>query len=163
MTCVGDVNSGALYDGAHHFPLRVYYEDTDAGGVVYHARYLHFAERARTELMRLSGTAYQQAVLNEGLAFVVRHCEISYNMPARLDDRLVVVTKLQDKRNTSLTLQQNIYKSESDQQILLAELTIVLVCVNMKQVRATRIPTALLEEMKQLDEKANQAEMLEQR
>lgn len=75
------------------FDLRVYYENTDAGGVVYHAQYLHFFERARTEFLRQLGFSQQQ-LLEQNLAFVVKRLEIDYNVAARLDDLLTVETQI---------------------------------------------------------------------
>ena len=75
-------------DGVHHHPLRVYYEDTDAGGVVYYANYLKFAERARTEMLRDLGIDHSELMDNEGVAFAVRHCTMDFLAPARLDDVL---------------------------------------------------------------------------
>ncbi len=72
--------------------LRVYYEDTDAGGIVYHARYLAFAERARTEALRQAGVPHAELVEGYGLIFVVHRVEMDYLRPARLDDELVVTT-----------------------------------------------------------------------
>jgi len=72
--------------------LRVYYEDTDAGGIVYHARYLAFAERARTEALRQAGVPHSELVEGYGLIFVVRRAEMDYLRPARLDDEVVVQT-----------------------------------------------------------------------
>ena len=72
--------------------LRVYYEDTDTGGVVYHARYLHYAERARTEALRTAGAPHSELQRDHGLSFVVRRAEMDYLRPARLDDALVVLT-----------------------------------------------------------------------
>ncbi len=73
--------------GPHRYPVRVYYEDTDAGGVVYHAKYLHFMERARSEALRDLGVPHTDLIANHGLGFVVRRAEIDYAAPARLDDR----------------------------------------------------------------------------
>ena len=77
----------------HRYTLRVYYEDTDAGGVVYHANYLRFAERARTEALRDLGLPHADAGERIGLMFVVRRVEVDYLRPARLDDSLTVVTE----------------------------------------------------------------------
>ncbi|MGH7094988.1 MAG: YbgC/FadM family acyl-CoA thioesterase, partial [Stellaceae bacterium] len=74
----------------HRFPVRVYYEDTDAGGVVYHANYLRFAERARTELLRSIGFSHSRSHAESGIRFVVRRCMVEYRAAARLDDALTV-------------------------------------------------------------------------
>jgi acyl-CoA thioester hydrolase len=80
-------------DGRHRYAVRVYYEDTDAGGVVYHATYLRFAERARTEALRAAGVPHAELLERFALMFVVRHVEVHYVRPAHLDDSLVVVTE----------------------------------------------------------------------
>src|SRR5690242_6692965 len=80
-------------DGRHCYPVRVYYEDTDAGGVVYHATYLRYAERARTEALRDAGIPHAELVERFSLMFVVRSIEVDYLRPARLDESLIVVTE----------------------------------------------------------------------
>ena len=80
--------SGMVADGVHVFPVRVYYEDTDAGGIVYYANYLKFAERARTELLRIAGITHSDLMAESGVAFAVRHCAADFIKPARLDDPL---------------------------------------------------------------------------
>ena len=80
-------------DGRHRYTVRVYYEDTDAGGVVYHANYLRFAERARTEALADAGIPHAELLANYGLMFVVRRIEVDYLRPARLDNSLIVVTE----------------------------------------------------------------------
>ncbi len=82
-----------LLEGQHRYPLRVYYEDTDAAGIVYHANYLRFAERARTEAMRALGIPHAELLRDCNLMFVVRRIKVDYLRPARLDDSLVVVTE----------------------------------------------------------------------
>ena len=92
----------------HVFPVRVYYEDTDAGGIVYHANYLKFAERARTEMLRLLGHDQFDLLAQEEIGFTVRRCEVDYLAPARLDDALEVRTRLIDVRGASLKLAQTV-------------------------------------------------------
>jgi acyl-CoA thioester hydrolase len=84
---------GSFDAGWHVLPLRVYYEDTDAGGVVYHGRYLGFAERGRTEMMRAIGFD-MGAIVASGVAIAVRHCAVDYRGPARLDDAIEVATRV---------------------------------------------------------------------
>ena len=80
---------GGRMDGrVHRFPVRVYYEDTDAGGIVYHSNYLNFAERARTEMMRGFGLDHLRLKAEQNLLFAVRSCEIDFRRPARLEDLL---------------------------------------------------------------------------
>jgi len=87
---------GRMEGAVHRYPVRVYYEDTDAGGIVYHANYLRFCERARNEMMRLVGYSHSGMVRDTGVAFAVRRCEIEFLRPARLDDALEVVTRIND-------------------------------------------------------------------
>lgn len=94
-----------------HFPIRVYYEDTDAGGVVYHAQYLNFFERARTEYLRTLGFSQQQ-LLEQNLAFVVKKIEIDYKMPARLDDLLVIDTTIVEIKKASLVFKQSLWRED---------------------------------------------------
>ena len=100
-----------LEDGAqeHHFVLPVYWEDTDAGGIVYYANYLKFTERARTDLLRLLGIHQQELMTQEGLNFVVRECHIDYLKSAKLDDLLLVKTRLGDLKGATLRMYQDIY------------------------------------------------------
>ena len=88
---------GMLEDQAHHLPLRIYYEDTDASGIVYHARYLGFCERARSEFLRCLDIDHVAALnqpVESRLGFAVRRCEMDYLQPALLDDRLMVTSRL---------------------------------------------------------------------
>lgn len=95
-------------DRSHRYQLRVFYEDTDAGGVVYHANYLRFMERGRTSMLRLLG--YDQSTLARppGVAFAVRRADIDFRSPARLDDALEVVTRIIDIRGASFAAAQSI-------------------------------------------------------
>ncbi len=102
--------SGQWTGGVHGFRLRVYYEDTDALGIVYHANYLKFAERARTEMLRLCGTGQDQLRREEGLGFAVRRCEIDFRASARLDDLLEVRTTLREARGARVAAVQSIHR-----------------------------------------------------
>src|SRR5690349_2633990 len=93
---------GRIVGDTHYFPVRVYYEDTDAGGLVFHANYLLYAERARTELLRLGGVEHRRLAAELGVFFAIRRCEIDYRAPARLDDALEVETKITDIRGASM-------------------------------------------------------------
>lgn len=107
------------------FPVRVYYEDTDAGGIVYHANYLKFAERGRTEYLRLLGYDHQKVRTEHNLILVVRHAEIDYHAPARLDDLLEVCTEVDNIGNTSIDLKQGVFRADR----LLAALKITVVAI----------------------------------
>ena len=102
--------SGTFIDGVHHIDFPVYYEDTDAGGVVYYANYLRFAERGRTEALHLAGIDHVELMEQYGIWFVARRCVVDYLKPGRLDDILVVRTSIREMRNTSLLMRQEIGK-----------------------------------------------------
>jgi acyl-CoA thioester hydrolase len=131
-------DGGVMRDGVHVFPVRVYYEYTDAGGIVYHADYLRFAERARTEMMRLFGTNHQDLMERTGLAFAVAHCEMTFHRPARLDDLLLVETHLTEVGGASMWLRQDIRRGAD----LLVGLRLRLAMMTA-QGRAGRIPQDL--------------------
>lgn len=125
----------------HDLPVRIYYSDTDAGGVVYHSDYLDFAEKGRTEMLRDLGYPHNQMIEETGSLFVVRRIEIDYRASAVLDDLLTVRTAVKEiGKRTSVTLKQEIVRGDT----VLAELTVVLVCMNSNG-RATRIPEKALE------------------
>ncbi len=123
----------------HDLRLRVYYADTDAGGIVYHAAYLNFAERARTEMLRDLGYPHNQMIAETGALFVVRRIEIDYLAPALHDDELTVCTIVEAVGKTSVTLKQTVLRGDK----ALVELTVTLVCMNANG-RATRIPEKAL-------------------
>jgi acyl-CoA thioester hydrolase len=100
--------TGRIEGGVHRLPVRVYYEDTDAGGIVYHANHLKFAERARTEMLRCLGLDHGAMRERFGLAFAVRRCRVDYLAPARLDDALLIETRLVRLGGASLDLEQRV-------------------------------------------------------
>jgi acyl-CoA thioester hydrolase len=104
---------------------RVYYEDTDAGGIVYHANFLKFAERGRTEALRAGGYDHKRVMDEFGLLLVVKNIEIDYKAPSRLDDVLTVTTEGLATGNTSLTMNQTI----SREGMVLATLKVVIVAI----------------------------------
>ncbi len=116
--------------------LRIYYEDTDAGGIVYHARYLAFAERARTEALRDAGVPHAELVAGHGLSFVVQRAEMVYLRPARLDEELVVVTGPWAMGRASVNVQQRFEVAGQ----AMAVLGIRLACVRQADGRPARIP-----------------------
>ena len=122
----------------HDFPVRIYYDDTDAGGVVYYANYMKFAERARTEYMRSLGFENSKIRQDFGIIIVVKSVEADYLSPARLDDLLTIQTRLLSVKNTSFVMEQKAFKSES----CIFDMTIVLVCVN-EDGRPTKMPDVL--------------------
>lgn len=123
----------------HHFPIRVYYEDTDLGQVVYYANYLKFIERARTEMLRAAGIDQPALLAAHNLAFVVRRVEADYLRPARFDDLLDVVTAVDEAAGSRITLTQRV---ERDGEVLFAA-AVVLVCVDLGAMRPVRLPEAV--------------------
>lgn len=124
--------------GVHVFRIRVYFEDTDAMGIVYYANYLKFAERARTEMLRGAGIMHSRLLENEGYAFMVRRCTAEFIKPARLDDLLEVHTRPIALRGASLDLAQDIKRQGED----LVALRLGLACVSTAG-RARRVPQEL--------------------
>ena len=120
----------------HLFEIRVYYEDTDAGGVVYHARYLGMAERARTEALRDAGAPHAALAGGHGLVFVVHRVAAEYRRPARLDDFLVVETAVAGLWAARVELRQVVRRGG----VVLAEMSVGLACVRVADGRAARIP-----------------------
>jgi len=118
---------------------RIYYEDTDAGGVVYYANYLKFFERARTDFLRHLGISQSNLANDENLVFVVKKCEIDYIYPARLDDVIDASVAIKEMRGASIIMQQTISK---DVQIL-CNLEVVIVCVDRVNFKATKIPNKI--------------------
>jgi acyl-CoA thioester hydrolase len=125
-------------NGVHIFVMRVYFEDTDATGIVYNANYLKFAERARTEMLRKFGVEHSRMIDEDGRAFAVRRCSAEFIKPARLDDLLEVHTRLVAVRRASLDLAQDVKRQGVD----LVTLRFGLACMSAAG-RATRIPPAL--------------------
>ena len=129
----------------HAMDIRVYYEDTDSGGVVYYANYLKFAERARTELLRDSGFENQTLKENEGILIVVRRIEADYHKSAKLDDLLTVETEVIQLKNASFAMKQSIFcpKDNASNKSLLFTLHVTLACIDANTSRPTAIPEAL--------------------
>lgn len=118
--------------------IRVYYEDTDAGGVVYYANYLKFCERGRTEFLRAAGFENTSIRAEKGLIFVVRSLQANYHKPSRLDDLLTLETLADGVGNSSFMMKQAITRDG----VLVFDMTVQLVCVN-EQGRPTRVPDDL--------------------
>ncbi|OBX06033.1 hypothetical protein QV06_00325 [Gallibacterium genomosp. 3] len=118
------------------FPIRIYYEDTDAGGVVYHARYLHFFERARIEFLREKGASQNELIQQQDIAFVVKQMEIDFHYPARLDDLLSVETTLVEVKNASLVFTQKLTKGDR----LYCSAKVSVACVKITLMKPTAIP-----------------------
>ncbi|MDG6094555.1 tol-pal system-associated acyl-CoA thioesterase [Acetobacter sp. AN02] len=120
----------------HSIDFRIYYEDTDAGGVVYHARYLAFAERARTEAIRSLGMPASQLQSEYGLAFVVRSAHLDYLTPLRLDDIVTVTTRLTEQKPASCRLLQ-VFDHEGRRCV---DVDVRLACVRVSDMKAARFP-----------------------
>ncbi|MDH2997105.1 tol-pal system-associated acyl-CoA thioesterase [Pasteurellaceae bacterium LFhippo2] len=118
------------------FPVRVYYEDTDAGGIVYHARYLHFFERARTEYLRNLGFSQESLLRERELAFPVRKIEIDYKISARLDDLLVVETLVQELKGAKIVFKQRLLRQSE----CLSEAVVICASVDMARMKPVAIP-----------------------
>ncbi len=124
---------------AHTHNIRVYYEDTDAGGVVYHSNFLKFAERGRCELLRDIG--YQCSDIQDtlGMMFVMKHAEINFIKPAFLDEALDVVTSVAEMKNTSFKMRQIVRRDEKP----ICEMLVTMVCVEPKAIKPVRLPDVL--------------------
>ena len=123
-------------DGRHRYAIRVYYEDTDAGGVVYHANYLRYAERARTEALRDIGAPHADLLGRFGLMFMVRSLEVDYERGARLDDALTVETDVLEVGGATVRLRQTVRNKDG----VCAVLAVRLACVRMVGSKPGRIP-----------------------
>lgn len=135
---------GLMNGKVFNFPIRIYYEDTDAGGIVYYANYLKFAERTRTEYLRHLGVASQQDILDQDqCGFVVRHLEIDYRLPAKLDDFLVVTCEVIEAKGAGITMRQQVLRNNE----ILAEMTVKAAYVSLSRKRPIRIPENLLSKM----------------
>ncbi len=132
--------AGRIDDGgAHHLPVRVYYEDTDAAGIVYYANYLKFIERARTDMMRLLGVSHSRMSADEGLSFIVRSCTVKYRKPARLDDGLDVRTRIMRVRGPVLDIEQDVVRNGE----LLVSAKLRIACMNGEG-RVQSLPAPIL-------------------
>lgn len=133
---VAHPSTTALSHASHRLPLRVYYEDTDAAGVVYYANYLKFCERARTEWLREAG--FEQGRLREerGLVFVVRAVQADYLRPAWFDDRIEVVTRIDHIGRASIRFAQAVERNSE----VLFQSQITVACVDWHKKKSAAIP-----------------------
>jgi len=128
--------------GLFTFPVRVYWEDTDAGGVVYYASYLRFLERARSEWLRALGIDQAAMLRDERLQFVVVEANIRYHRPARFDDELTVSVKLEELRGASVVLGQEIRRGPHPGELLISA-TIRAACLASDSLRPRPLPKVL--------------------
>ncbi len=126
------------------WPIRVYYEDTDASGVVYHARYLHWFERARSEWLRAKGRSHRQLTEQFGAAFTVASVEIRYRQPARLDEALQATVRVAQYGRASLVFEQQLLRPQQPQ-IPLATALVKVACVDTLGFKPRAWPAGWLE------------------
>jgi acyl-CoA thioester hydrolase len=123
------------------WPVRVYYEDTDAGGIVFYANYLKFFERARTEWLRACGVDQQRLAESDGIVFVVRRTAVEYASPARLDDMIRVVSRIERLGRASVDFHQEAWRGD----VLLASGDIRIASVDRASIRPAAVPDTVLD------------------
>ncbi len=126
-----------------NWPIRVYYEDTDAGGVVFYANYLKFFERARTEMLRSFGFEQDQLIAEDNVIFVVRSVTVDYLKPARFNEQINVSAKIIENKKTSLIFEQAITREQE----LLCNGRVRIACVDAESMRPKPIPVSILERL----------------
>ena len=129
------------------FPVRVYYEDTDAGGVVFYANYLKFFERARTEWLRAAGIGQDALAKDHGVLFVVKSATVDYHAPAKLDDELKLFTVVERLGRASVQFQQSAWREADGNRILLASARIKVGCIGSADFRPVVIPDKVFEQL----------------
>ncbi len=127
------------------WPIRVYYEDTDSGGVVYYANYLKFMERARTEWLRNLGFEQDQLIEQEGIIFAVRRVEVDYISPARFNDALEVIVGIAERKRASITFMQEIINTSTGS--ILCRGKVQVTSVDAATFRPRPIPESVLKEL----------------
>ena len=132
------------HDKKFFLPVRVYFQDTDAGGVVYHASYVNFMERARTEWLRTHGYSNAGLMKEFGVIFVVRSLKLDYLKPALLDDLLNVTAQIKDIGRSRLTLLQSVLRGDE----VLTEGEVHLVCVSLEGFKPVSVPEVLRKQWK---------------
>lgn len=120
----------------NNFKYRIYYEDTDAGSIVYYANYLKFYERARTDFLRVNGVSQRKLAIEDKIIFVVRRCEVEYLSPAKLDDEILVNLSLQEMTYTTIKLHQEMMINNK----ILSTLNVELACIDVNNLKAKKIP-----------------------
>lgn len=138
---------------AFTIPVRIYYEDTDAGGVVYYANYLKFFERCRTEWLRAIGHDQADLLRDPGIVFVVRSVNVDYLKPARLDDQLLIGLEVDKIGRAQITFRQHARRANAAVEGGWEELTtavVQIVCVNLAQMKSTPIPAFLRSKLEAL-------------
>lgn len=130
------------------WPVRVYYEDTDAGGVVYYANYLKFLERARTEMLRELGFELDRLAREKHILFIVRKVTIDYHKPAFMDDMLVTSARIEKLRKASIVFQQSI---ENLEQETLCRAEVIIACIDNITMKPVAIPEPVISELAHVD------------
>ena len=141
--------AGKVVGDVFVFPLRVYYEDTDAGGIVYYANYLKFAERARTEFLRMLEIHQQQDLEQKQSGFIVRSCHIEYLKSAVLDDALLVTNQVTEVGAASAVVMQEIRRGSD----VLATIEVKVIYMNIATHRPTRIPAEMVKKFNKFTKK----------
>ncbi|PHS24486.1 MAG: tol-pal system-associated acyl-CoA thioesterase [Methylophaga sp.] len=125
------------------WPIRVYYEDTDSGGVVYHSNYLNFMERARTEWLRSLGFEQDELITNHQCIFAVHSMQLKFRRPAKFNDLLLLQSRITDLSGASFEFEQKIFRDDE----LLCEAVVKIACLNSTRFRPMAIPPSLLTEI----------------
>lgn len=153
--------TGHYKTSGFNLPIRVYYEDTDAGGVVYHSNYINFFERARTEWLRSLGFEQDQLISEHQFIFVVRALDCEYLSPAVFNDELFVTAAIREFRRTSVVFKQQIVRATKTEEerrkygdyVVLAEGNVTVVAVDTEKFKPKRLPDYLLEKLNKEDDK----------
>ena len=135
-----ETTGGRFYGNVFALPIRIYYEDTDAGGIVYYANYLKFAERARTEFIQALNFNQQEVLTTQKCGFTVRTCHIEYLRPAMLGDMLAVTCEVREVKGASAIMMQEVWRGDE----LLATVEVKVAYVDLERKRPVRIPADLL-------------------
>ena len=138
--------SGYMHENSHPFPVTIYFSDTDAGGIVYHSRYLDMAEHARTEMRRCLGLSHQAVIDEKGTAFVVRKVTLDFQRPAVMDDLVEVRTRGLKMSRFTLELVQDVFRGED----LLVRIDIRLAYIDVAAGRPSPIPAPWRETLESL-------------
>lgn len=134
-------------NGVFRWPLRVYYEDTDAGGIVFYANYLKFFERARTEWLRAAGIGQQQLSAETGCIFVVKNSSIDYHAPAKLDDRLEISVQVKKLGRASVEFTQEAWCMNHPEPVRLCTGSVRVGCVHSHSLRPTQMPADVFQKI----------------
>ena len=131
-----------MTDNPHQLECRVYFEDTDAGGVVYHSNYLNFYERGRTEFLRALGYE-QDKLLSQNIVFVVRNITVDFNQAARFNELLCIQTRVESLHKASLIFEQKIFSTRDAHQACVNQAQVKVVCVTADSFKPTAIPAEI--------------------